>query len=135
MKGRMILAIITAIVALALTIWCFIDGTYYIGAFALCICIAQVCNYFLIKKKRYWYEPKTHHHCTCLEHHCMCFLHCFPSNKHHRPKLGLCYHSIHSFRMPYGISQRNQKENKVSLTPVFDNSSLFKEQNKELKYW
>ena len=53
MKGRMILAIITAIVALALTIWCFIDGTYYIGAFALCICIAQVCNYFLIKKKRY----------------------------------------------------------------------------------
>ena len=53
MKGRMILAIITAILALVLTIWCFIDGTYYIGVFALCICIAQVCNYFIIKKKKY----------------------------------------------------------------------------------
>ncbi len=53
MKGRMILAIITAILALVLTIWCFIDGTYCIGVFALSICIAQVCNYFLIKKKKY----------------------------------------------------------------------------------
>ena len=53
MKGKMILAIITAILAFALTIWCFIDGTYYIGFFALCICIAQICNFFLIKKKRY----------------------------------------------------------------------------------
>ena len=53
MKGRMILAIFIAILALGLTIWCFIDGTYYIGAFALCICIAQVCNFFLIKKERY----------------------------------------------------------------------------------
>ena len=51
MKGKMILAITIAILALALTIWCFIDGTYYIGVFALFICIAQVCNYFLIKKK------------------------------------------------------------------------------------
>ena len=58
MKGRMILAIIIAILALGLAIWCFIDGTYYIGVFALFICIAQVCNYFLIKKKRYWYDPK-----------------------------------------------------------------------------
>jgi hypothetical protein len=53
MKGRMILAITVAILALILAIWCFIDGTYYIGVFALFICIAQVCNYFLIKKKRY----------------------------------------------------------------------------------
>ena len=53
MKGRMILAIFIAILALGLAIWCFIDGTYYIGAFALCICIAQVCNYFLIKGKKY----------------------------------------------------------------------------------
>ena len=53
MKGRMTLAIIIAILALGLTIWSFIDGTYYIGVFALCICIAQVCNYFLIKKKKY----------------------------------------------------------------------------------
>ena len=53
MKGKMILAIIIAILALALSIWCFIDGTYYIGVFALFISIAQVCNYFLIKKKRY----------------------------------------------------------------------------------
>ena len=53
MKGKMILAIIIAILALTLSIWCFIDGTYYIGVFALFICIAQVCNYFLIKKKRY----------------------------------------------------------------------------------
>ena len=53
MKRKMILAIIIAVLALALTIWCFIDGTYYIGVFALCICIAQVCNYFLIKKKKY----------------------------------------------------------------------------------
>ena len=51
MKGKMILAIITAISALALTIWCFIDGTYYIGAFALCICIAQIFNYIVIKRK------------------------------------------------------------------------------------
>ena len=51
MKVRMILSIITAILALGLTIWCFIDGTYYIGIFALCICIAQVCNYILIKKR------------------------------------------------------------------------------------
>ena len=58
MKGRMILAIVVAILALVLTIWCFIDGTYYIGVFALCICIAQVCNYFLIKKKKYWYNQK-----------------------------------------------------------------------------
>ena len=53
MKGRMILAIIIEILALGLSIWCFLDGTYYIGIFALCICIAQVCNYFLIKKRRY----------------------------------------------------------------------------------
>lgn len=53
MKGRMILAIIIAILALGLSIWCFLDGTYYIGIFAICICIAQVCNYFLIKKRRY----------------------------------------------------------------------------------
>ena len=51
MRGKMILAIITAILALALTIWCFIDGTYYIGAFALCICIAQIFNYIVIKRK------------------------------------------------------------------------------------
>ena len=53
MKGKMILAITIAILALALTFWCFIDGTYYIGVFALFICIAQVCNFFLIKKKKY----------------------------------------------------------------------------------
>ena len=53
MNGKMILAITVAILALILAIWCFIDGTYYIGVFALFICIAQVCNYFLIKKKRY----------------------------------------------------------------------------------
>ena len=53
MKVRMFLAIFVAILALVLTIWCFIDGTYYIGVFALCICVAQVCNYFLIKKKKY----------------------------------------------------------------------------------
>ena len=53
MNGKMILAITTAIVALALTIWCFMDGTYYIGVFALFICIAQVINCILIKKKRY----------------------------------------------------------------------------------
>lgn len=52
MKVRMILAIITAILALGLTIWCFIDGTYYIGIFALCICIAQVFNYIIIKRKK-----------------------------------------------------------------------------------
>ena len=52
MKGRMILAIITAILALGLAIWCFIDGTYYIGAFALCICIAQVFHFILIKRKK-----------------------------------------------------------------------------------
>ena len=51
MKGKMILAITIAILALALSIWCFIDGTYYIGVFALFICIAQVCNFFLIKKR------------------------------------------------------------------------------------
>ena len=56
MKGKMILAIIIAVLALGLSIWCFIDGTYYIGVFALFICIAQVCNYFLIKKKKYWYD-------------------------------------------------------------------------------
>ena len=53
MKGKMFLAITIAILALALSIWCFIGGTYYIGVFALFICIAQVCNFFLIKKKRY----------------------------------------------------------------------------------
>ena len=53
MKGKMFLAITIAILALGLTIWCFIDGTYYIGVFALCICIAQVCNFFLIQKKKY----------------------------------------------------------------------------------
>ena len=84
MKGRMILAITVAILALILAIWCFIDGTYYIGVFALFICIAQVCNYFLIKKKRYWYDPKTHYYCTCFEYHCLCVLHCFFSNEHHR---------------------------------------------------
>ena len=52
MKVRMILAIITAILALGLTIWCFIDGTYYIGIFALCIYIAQVFNYIIIKRKK-----------------------------------------------------------------------------------
>ena len=52
MKGRMILAITVAILALILAIWCFIDGTYYIGVFALFICIAQVCNYFLIKRRK-----------------------------------------------------------------------------------
>ena len=52
MKVRMILSIITAILALGLTIWCFIDGTYYIGVFALCICIAQVFHYIIIKRKK-----------------------------------------------------------------------------------
>ena len=51
MKGKMILAIIIAVLALGLAIWCFIDGTYYIGAFALCICIAQIFNYIVIKRK------------------------------------------------------------------------------------
>ena len=53
MNWKMILAIIVAVSALGLAIWCFIDGTYYIGVFALFICIGQICNYFLIKKKRY----------------------------------------------------------------------------------
>ena len=52
MKVRMILAIITAIAALGLAIWCFIDGTYYIGVFALFICIAQIFNYIIIKRKK-----------------------------------------------------------------------------------
>ena len=52
MKGRMILAIVIAILALVLTIWCFIDGTYYIGVFALFICIAQVFNYIILKRKK-----------------------------------------------------------------------------------
>ena len=52
MKVRMILAIITAILALGLAIGCFIDGTYYIGIFALCICISQVFNYIIIKRKK-----------------------------------------------------------------------------------
>ena len=53
MNGKMILAIIVAVLALGLAIWCFIDGTYYIGVFAFFICIAQVINCILIKKKRY----------------------------------------------------------------------------------
>ena len=52
MKGRMTLAIIIAILALGLTIWSFIDGTYYIGVFALCICIAQVFNFIVLKRKK-----------------------------------------------------------------------------------
>ena len=55
MNGKLILAIIVAVLALGLAIWCFIDGTYYIGVFALFICIAQVINCILIKKKRYCY--------------------------------------------------------------------------------
>ena len=51
MKGKMILAMFIAILALGLAIWSFIDGTYYIGAFALCICIAQIFNYIVIKRK------------------------------------------------------------------------------------
>ena len=52
MNWKMILAIIVAVLALGLAIWCFIDGTYYIGVFALCICIAQVFNYIIIKRKK-----------------------------------------------------------------------------------
>ena len=51
MRGKMILAIIIAILAFGLAVWSFIDGTYYIGAFALCICIAQIFNYIVIKRK------------------------------------------------------------------------------------
>ena len=51
MKVRMFLAIFVAILALVLTIWCFIDGTYYIGVFALCICIAQFATIFLLRKR------------------------------------------------------------------------------------
>ena len=58
MKGKMILAIIIAILALGLSIWCFIDGTYYIGIFALCICIAQVFNYIVIKRKQKTLDAK-----------------------------------------------------------------------------
>ena len=53
MKGKIIGAIIIAILALAFSIWCFIDGTYYLVVFGLFIFVAQVCNYFLIKKRRY----------------------------------------------------------------------------------
>ena len=53
MNGKMILPIIVAVLSLGLAVWCFIDGTYYIGVFALFICIAQVINCILIKKKRY----------------------------------------------------------------------------------
>ena len=52
MNWKMILAITVAILALILAIWCFIDGTYYIGVFALFICIGQICNYFLIKRRK-----------------------------------------------------------------------------------
>ena len=58
MKGRMILAIIIAILAFGLAVWSFIDGTYYIGIFALCICIVQVFNYIVIKRKQKTLDAK-----------------------------------------------------------------------------
>ena len=51
MKGKMIGVIILAILALAFSIWCVVDGIYYLGAFGLVIFGSQVYDYISIKRK------------------------------------------------------------------------------------
>ena len=52
MKGKKPGLITLAVLTLAFTIWCFVDGTYYLGAFGLFILALQVYNYITIKRKK-----------------------------------------------------------------------------------
>lgn len=49
MNKKMIGTIVLAIFAIIFTIWCFIDGIYYLGVFGFFIFIIQVCNYLFNK--------------------------------------------------------------------------------------
>lgn len=51
MKGKMIGIIILAIITIIFTIWCFVDGIYYLGIFGLFILGFQIYNYISIKKE------------------------------------------------------------------------------------
>lgn len=51
MKRKMTGIIIFAMVAILFTIWCLIDGTYYLAIFGLFILGCQVYNYISIKKR------------------------------------------------------------------------------------
>lgn len=52
MKEKMIGIIIWAIITILFTIWCFVDGIYYLGIFGLFILGFQIYNYISIKKER-----------------------------------------------------------------------------------
>ena len=51
MKGKMTGIIILAIMTILFTVWCFVDGTYYLALFGLFIFGCQVYNYISIKRR------------------------------------------------------------------------------------
>mgnify|MGYP003495638069 FL=1 len=51
MESKMIGIIILAIITIIFTIWCFVDGIYYLAIFGLFILGYQIYNYISIKKK------------------------------------------------------------------------------------
>lgn len=51
-KGKIYGIIILVILSLAFTIWCLVDGTYYLALFGFFLFILQVYNYFSIKRRK-----------------------------------------------------------------------------------
>lgn len=51
-KGKIYAIVVLMVLALAYTVWCLIDGTYYLALLGLFIFGSQVYNYISIKKKK-----------------------------------------------------------------------------------
>ena len=52
MKTRLIFSVIIAVLALAFTVWCFIDGAFYIGLIGFLVLDIVLLEYLTIKKKK-----------------------------------------------------------------------------------
>ena len=52
MRARLIFSIIIAVLALAFTAWCFIDGAFYLGLIGFLVLDIVLLEYITIKKKK-----------------------------------------------------------------------------------
>ena len=52
MRARLIYSIIIAVLALAFTAWCFIDGAFYLGLIGFLVLDIVLLEYITIKKKK-----------------------------------------------------------------------------------
>ena len=52
MKTRLIFSVIIAVLALAFTVWCFIDGAFYIGLIGFLVLDIVLLEYLIIKKRK-----------------------------------------------------------------------------------